>query len=96
MCLSTVGVLSRGAGRSELGRHTIWIGYDSHAIKFDRVAFTLVNVPLLNQSTSSASPSVGEPGSLLTYTLRVRNTGVIESVVNAPIDTDPPDDYNTL
>ena len=59
----------------------MWIGYDSHAIKFDRVAFTPVNVPLLNQSTFSASTSVGKRSSLLTYTLRVRNIGVVESVV---------------
>jgi uncharacterized repeat protein (TIGR01451 family) len=63
--------------------HTVWMGYDSHAIKFDRIAATTVNLPVLSESTFSVTPDVGERGSPLTYTLQVRNTGVADGLVTA-------------
>lgn len=63
--------------------HTVWMGYDSHAIEFDRIAVTYSNLPVLSQSTFSVIPTVGERGTLLTYTLRVRNTGVADGLVTA-------------
>ncbi len=61
--------------------HTVWMGYDSHAIKFDRIAATSVNLPILSESTFNVTPDVGQRGSLLTYTLQVRNTGVADGLV---------------
>jgi uncharacterized repeat protein (TIGR01451 family) len=63
--------------------HTVWMGYESHAIKFDRIAATAVNLPILSESTFSVTPDVGERGSLLTYTLQVRNTGIADGLVTA-------------
>jgi hypothetical protein len=59
------------------------MGYDPHAIEFDRIAPTWVNLPVISQSTFVVTPTVGEVGSLLTYTLYVRNTGVADGVVTA-------------
>ncbi len=63
--------------------HTVWMGYDSHFIQFDRIATTDVNMPLLSQSVFSVTPSVGKRGDLLTYTLEISNTGVAGDVVTA-------------
>jgi uncharacterized repeat protein (TIGR01451 family) len=64
--------------------HTVWMGYDEHAIQFDRIAVTTVNLPDLSQSTFSVITSdVVEKGSPLTYTLRVSNSGVVDALVTA-------------
>jgi uncharacterized repeat protein (TIGR01451 family) len=63
--------------------HTVWMGYDSHFIQFDRIATTDINAPLLSQSAFSVTPPVGERGGLLTYTLEISNTGVAGDVVTA-------------
>jgi hypothetical protein len=63
--------------------HTVWMGYDGHAIKFDRIAATTVNLPILSESTFGVTPDTGEIGSLLTYTLQVRNTGVADGLITA-------------
>jgi uncharacterized repeat protein (TIGR01451 family) len=63
--------------------HTVWMGYDNHHIEFDRIVATPVNLPILSQSSFSVSPTIGEKGSLLTYTLQVRNTGVADGQVTA-------------
>jgi len=59
------------------------MGYDSHNVEFDRVLATPVNLPVLSQSSFSVEPDVGEVGSFLSYTLRVRNTGVIDGLISA-------------
>ncbi len=64
--------------------HTVWMGYDNHhKIEFDRTIATPVNLPILSQSSFSVDPAVAEVGSHLTYTLRVRNTGVVDGLVSA-------------
>jgi uncharacterized repeat protein (TIGR01451 family) len=63
--------------------HTAWMGYGSHNIQFDRVVATSVNLPVLSQSSFSVQPATGEVGSLLTYTLRIENTGVADGLVTA-------------
>jgi hypothetical protein len=63
--------------------HTVWMGYDNHAIEFDRIAVTPVNRSDLSQSTFSVTPTVGERGSMLTYTLGISNSGVSDALVTA-------------
>jgi uncharacterized repeat protein (TIGR01451 family) len=63
--------------------HTVWMGYASHFIQFDRIATTAVNAPLLTQSVFSVTPASGERGGWLTYTLEISNTGVAGDVVTA-------------
>jgi uncharacterized repeat protein (TIGR01451 family) len=61
--------------------HTVWMGYGSHSIEFDRIATTSVNLPAWLQSTFSVTPTVGEVDDSLTYTLRVSNSGVVDGLV---------------
>jgi len=61
--------------------HTVWMGYDGHYIEFDRIGATTVNLPVLSRSSFSVVPAVGTVGSQLTYTLRVRNTGVADGLI---------------
>jgi uncharacterized repeat protein (TIGR01451 family) len=63
--------------------HTVWIGYDSHFVQFDRVVATAVNLPVLSQSTFSVTPGVGQKGTQLTYVLHIVNTGVADGLVTA-------------
>jgi uncharacterized repeat protein (TIGR01451 family) len=63
--------------------HTVWMGYDNHSIRFDRGVTTLVNVPVLSQSTFNVTPTVGREGTFLNYLLQVRNTGFADSLVTA-------------
>jgi uncharacterized repeat protein (TIGR01451 family) len=63
--------------------HTVWMGYNSHSIQFDRIATTAVNAPLLSQSVFSVTPPVAKRGGLLTYTLQISNIGVAGGVVTA-------------
>jgi uncharacterized repeat protein (TIGR01451 family) len=63
--------------------HTVWMGYYSHSIHFDRIATTAVNAPFLSQSVFSVTPPVAKRGDLLTYTLQISNTGVAGRVVTA-------------
>lgn len=62
--------------------HTVWMGYDNHKVEFDRTVATPVNLPILSQSSFSVNPVVAEVGNHLTYTLRVRNTGVVDGLVS--------------
>lgn len=63
--------------------HTVWMGYDNHAIEFDRIAVTPVNLADLSQSTFAVTPTVGGQGSMLTYTLGISNIGVADALVTA-------------
>ena len=56
--------------------HTVWIGYDSHKVLFDRVQSTYVNYPILSSSTFTVSPLAVDQGDWLTFTLQARNTGL--------------------
>ena len=60
--------------------HTVWMGYDSHSIRFDRIAITPINLPSFSQSAFSVTPTSGEIGSVLTYTLQVHNTGTTDGL----------------
>jgi len=62
--------------------HTVWMGYDSHNIEFDRTVATPVNLPVFSQSSFSVDPVVAEVEGHLTYTLRVRNTGVVDGLIS--------------
>jgi uncharacterized repeat protein (TIGR01451 family) len=57
------------------------MGYDSHFIQFDRIAATPINWPDLSQSTFSVTPTLGQKGDALTYTLQIRNTGFADGEV---------------
>jgi uncharacterized repeat protein (TIGR01451 family) len=72
-----VGSLPKG----RLVSHTVWMGYDNHNIEFDRIVPTWVNLPVFSQSSFGVQPALGEVGSLLTFTLRVPNTGVADGLV---------------
>ena len=56
--------------------------YDfSSPLQFDRIAATPINWPDLSQSTFSVTPTLGQKGDVLTYTLQIRNTGVADGEV---------------
>lgn len=56
--------------------HTVWVGYAEHSVLFDRIASTWVNAPRLDGSSFTANGNAHQVGDVLTYTLRVLNTGV--------------------
>lgn len=61
---------------------TSWLGYDNHNILFDRVTDVRVNFPTYNPSSFSVSPAKGvEAGDRLSYTLLVKNDGLVDSPV---------------
>ncbi|UCC86719.1 MAG: S8 family serine peptidase [Anaerolineales bacterium] len=76
-------VITSPLPKGHLISHTVWMGYDSHTIKFDRVAATPVNRPDLSQSVFNANTSLAENGDTLTYTLQVSNTGVVDTLATA-------------
>jgi len=56
-----------------------YIGYDDHYILFDREVDVRVNVPDLSASTITVDKETAERGEPLTYTIVLRNTGVIDA-----------------
>jgi len=54
----------------------VYIGYDDHAISFERPYILRINAPDLSSSSLIAEPAASPPQQMLTYTLTVRNTGV--------------------
>ena len=63
--------------------HTVWIGYAEHSVLFDRVVPSRVNAPRLDGSMFLVSPTAGQIGDVLTYTLHVHNRGVGTAVLTA-------------
>jgi hypothetical protein len=59
------------------------MGYADHFIKFDRIANTAVNLPVLSQSVFSTTTQPGYLDRPLTYTLLAWNTGSAGGVVTA-------------
>jgi uncharacterized repeat protein (TIGR01451 family) len=56
-----------------------YVGYDDHYIPFDREVDVRVNVPDLSPSTITADKEMAEHGEPLTYTIVLRNQGIIDA-----------------
>jgi uncharacterized repeat protein (TIGR01451 family) len=82
------------AGSLPLGTvisQTSWLAYPEHNILFDRVATTKVNFPALNGSTMSVVPTRDvEAGDVLTYTIVLKNTGLVDDPMVTTTNTLPP------
>lgn len=53
--------------------------YDNHNLSVDRVATVYVNFPNLEQSTLTVAPAYEvQPGDTLTYTITLKNTGLVD------------------
>lgn len=74
-----VAQLNQTLPPGEIIKQTSWLGYPLHTVLFDRVTA----IPLaadLSQSSLSVSPNTGvEPGDILTFTLTLRNSGVLDA-----------------
>ncbi|MEW5959769.1 MAG: hypothetical protein AB1801_18745, partial [Chloroflexota bacterium] len=69
---------------------TNWLAYPDHQILFDRVATVKVNFPDLSESTMSVTPSQGvEAGDTLTYTIVLKNTGLVDDPLVTTTNTLP-------
>jgi uncharacterized repeat protein (TIGR01451 family) len=81
------------AGSLPLGtlvRQVSWLSYPEHNILFDRVADVLVNFPNLDTSTMRVNPAQGvEPNDVLTYTVVLKNTGLVDAPTVTTSDTLP-------
>jgi hypothetical protein len=67
-----------------------WLAYPEHNILFDRVAEVRVNFPELNASSLAVNPAQGvEQGTVLNYTLTLRNTGPVNDPVVTATSTLP-------
>jgi uncharacterized repeat protein (TIGR01451 family) len=61
-------------------RQVSWLAYPEHNILFDRMADVRVNFPNLSSSAMSVSPSQDvEENDILTYTLVLRNSGLVDA-----------------
>ncbi|MFN8454306.1 MAG: S8 family serine peptidase [Anaerolineae bacterium] len=70
---------------------TSWLYYPEHHLLFDRVAETRVNFPELGTSALTVSPSQGvEPGTVLNYSLTLRNSGLVNDPVVTATGALPP------
>jgi uncharacterized repeat protein (TIGR01451 family) len=68
-----------------------WLAYPQHHILVDRVAEVRVNFPNLETSALTVAPTQGvEPGDVLTYTLVLSNTGLVNDPAVAATTTLPP------
>lgn len=56
-----------------------YIGYDDHYVPFDREVDVRVNVPDLSASTIKVDKETAERGEPLTYTIVLRNEGIIDA-----------------
>jgi uncharacterized repeat protein (TIGR01451 family) len=59
--------------------NVVSLGYVEHRIYFDRTTTTRVNAPDLSSSKIEVDKEVAEPGDVLTYTITLRNDGVIDA-----------------
>jgi uncharacterized repeat protein (TIGR01451 family) len=70
---------------------TSWLAYDEHNNLFDRVASIAVNYPNLSQSLLNATPTAGvAPGDTLTYTIVLKNSGLVDDPLVTATNTLPP------
>ena len=69
---------------------TSWLAYSDHRILFDRVATVKVNFPDLTGSTMSVTPNLGvEAGDTLTYTIVLKNNGLVDDPLVTTTNTLP-------
>jgi uncharacterized repeat protein (TIGR01451 family) len=69
---------------------TSWLAYPEHNILFDRVADVYVNFPTLNTSAMSVTPAQDvEKNDVLTYTIVLRNNGVVDDPMVTATNTLP-------
>jgi uncharacterized repeat protein (TIGR01451 family) len=69
---------------------TSWLAYPAHGILFDRVSDLYVNFPDLNRSSMTVTPAQGlQAGNLLTYTVVLRNDGLVDNPVVTLTNTLP-------
>lgn len=68
-----------------------WLAYPDHHILFDRVAEVRVNFPDLSHSTFSVAPAQKvDVGTVLNYTLVLKNNGPVDDPVVTATNTIPP------
>lgn len=72
-------------------RQVSWLAYPDHHILFDRIAEVRVNFPDLSHSTFSVAPAQKiEVGTVLNYTLVLKNDGLVDDPVVTATNTIPP------
>jgi uncharacterized repeat protein (TIGR01451 family) len=71
--------LSNSLPYGTVSRQISWLGLPEHTVTFDRVALVPVNIANWAQSTLSVSPTRVALNDKLTYTLRLRNTGLVDA-----------------
>jgi uncharacterized repeat protein (TIGR01451 family) len=68
-----------------------WLAYPQHRMAFDRVAEVRVNFPDLADSALTVNPTQKvEAGDMLNYTLRLKNTGLVNDPAVTATNTLPP------
>ncbi|MEM7028105.1 MAG: S8 family serine peptidase [Chloroflexota bacterium] len=77
-----------------LSEQVSWIGYEDHKLWFDRVAAVPVNVPEWPNTILSGTPAIAEKGDILTYTLTLTNSGLVDAPLITVTSTIP--DYTSL
>jgi uncharacterized repeat protein (TIGR01451 family) len=61
-------------------KQTSWLAYPEHRVQFDRIATVKVNFPDLSGSELRVNPAQNvAPGDTLTYTLVLRNSGLVDA-----------------
>ena len=69
---------------------TNWLDYAEHKILFDRIATVYVNFPDLQASSFNSTPAQGvETRDILTYTLVLKNTGLVDDPMVTTTNTLP-------
>ncbi len=71
--------LSNSLPYGTVSRQISWISLPEHNVTFDRAALVPVNIANWSQSTLSVSPTRVALNNKLTYTLRLRNTGLVDA-----------------
>ena len=78
--LTYTGTISDSLPLGTVVSQTNWLAYPDHRILFDRIATVQVNFPDLSASTLSVTPTEGvEENDVLTYTLVLKNTGLVDA-----------------
>jgi uncharacterized repeat protein (TIGR01451 family) len=84
---SLAGSLPLGTTISQVS----WLAYPDHNMLFDRVAEVRVNFPDLSGSTFTVTPAQEvKEGDVLTYTLTLRNDGLVDDPIVTATNTLPP------
>ena len=84
------GVIATGLPLGTDINQTSWLAYPEHSIRFDRVASVQANYPDLSQSSLSVTPTTGVvPGDTLTYTIVLKNSGLVDDPLVTATNTLP-------